>query len=348
MLRAMGNLRCCFVALALALPFGCSSSAGNADGGATPPGLPTGTTGDGKPLAQGTGSTAHSAGSAPADNVAFTGGFTAGTPGTVSFTLGGVQRSVELYLPATLPANPALIITFHGTGGGSFDLLDEALVAGAEDAGIILVGPQALQRNGGMGETGDPDHYPGSDGWGTSWNMSDKNPDTNNDVQLVRAIIQSARTTFSVDTDRVYVLGFSNGAFYSYFTAAMLPDRIAAFAENSGGAIRCMNRGLPGEQFKGTATTCAGLKAETGYPACTDELKPLAIPASRTPLGYLAHGIDDDAVSVAWTCTLGAALGNRAWIFLQAPPAGGSFGHDITRDFSKSALAFFARYRRQD
>ncbi|MBL8950680.1 MAG: hypothetical protein JNK82_07885 [Myxococcaceae bacterium] len=342
----MGNLHCVVLA---SLLVGCSSSAVNPDGGITPPpGLPSGTTGDGRALAEGTGATTpRSAGSAPADNVAFTGGFTAGTPGTVSFTLGGAARSVELYLPATLPTNPPLIITFHGTGGGSFDLLDDGLVAGAEDAGIILVGPQALMRNGGMGETGDPDHYPGSDGWGTSWNLGDKNRDTNNDIQFVRAIIQSARTTFNIDTDRVYVMGFSNGAFFSYFVAAMLPDRIAAFSENAGGAIRCMNRGLPGEQFKGTATTCGGLAMQTGFPTCMEELKPLPVPA-RIPLGYLAHGIDDDAVSVAWSCTLGTALGNRAWVFLQAPPTGGSFGHDITTDYSARSLAFFARYRRQD
>ncbi len=321
-------------------------SSSSSDGG-PPPGLPVGTTGAGGALVQGTGSMPRSAGSAPADNVAFTGGFTM-TPGMTTFTMGSETRSVELYLPMQRPTNPALIIAFHGTGGGSFDLLDDALVAGAEDAGIILVGPQALQRNGGMGETGDPDHYPGSDGWGTSWNMGDKNVATNNDIVFVRAIIQSARTTFGIDTDRVYVMGFSNGAFFSYFVAAMLPERIAAFAENAGGAIRCMNRGEPGMQFKGTATTCAGLAMQMGYPTCTGPLQPLELPASRTPLGYLAHGIDDDAVSVAWTCTLGAALGNRSWIFLQAPKPGMTFGHDITENFSKSALAFFARYRRQD
>jgi len=331
----------------LALLAACSSPAPAADGGTQPPGLPPGSTGAGGPLASGTGSTPRSSGSAPADAVAFTGGFTT-TPGTTTFMVAGQARTVELMVPSGMRTNPALVIAFHGTGGGSFDLLDDALVAGAEDAGIILAGPQALQRNGGMGEAGDPDHSEGTDGWGTSWNLADKNPDTNDDILLVRAIIQSARATFGIDTDRVYVLGFSNGAFFSYFAAAMLPDRIAAFAENAGGAIRCPSRLSEPMQFTGTGTTCAALMGQTGYPACTGTLKPLEVPSSRTPLGYLAHAIDDDQVSVAWTCTLGAALGNRAWIYLQQPKGGMPFGHDITDDFSRSALAFFARYRRQD
>jgi dienelactone hydrolase len=301
-------------------------------------------TGGAGALPAGSGGTAPSPGSAPADAVAFTGALPT-TSGTVQLGISGAMRDVAVVLPSARGTNPPLIIAFHGTGGSPSDLLDDPLVQGADRAGIILAAPQALERNGGNGEPMDPDHYEGGSGWSTSWNMTSKSVDANNDVQLVRAIIQAARAAYAIDTDRVYVMGFSNGAFFSYFLAAMMPDRITAFAENSGGAIRCVNRESEGMQFIGTGTSCPALATMTGFPTCTGPLQPLAVPA-RIPLGYLAHAIDDETVSVAWTCTLASALGDRAWVHLQTK--GLPFGHAITEDFSIGALAFFSRYRRQD
>lgn len=299
-------------------------------------------------LPAGTGSMSGSEGTAPADSVTFSGGFAGAASGSSTFTVGGVARSVTLFVPASRPANAPLVIALHGTGGTPTDFLDEAVLRPAAEAnGMIVAAPQALERNGGRGEAGDPDHYAGSEGWGTSWNLSDKNPETNGDLLLVRAIIQSARSVLHVDSDRVFVLGHSNGAFFAYFVAASLPDRIAAFAENAGGAVRCTNRDAPGVQFTGSASTCTALATQPGFPSCSGALQPAAIPASRTPLGFLAHAVDDSIVSVAWTCTLASAMGARAFVVLQVP-AGQPFGHAVTDDFASNAFTFFRRYRRQD
>lgn len=312
----------------------------------TPKGVP----GGGGPLASGTGSMAKSAGTAPADAVAFSGGFLSSSmSGSVTFTIGGVARAVELYRPTSAAKFAPLVLVLHGTGGTPNDFTDDAAMQAVADAnGWIVAGPQALQRNGGNGEPGDADHYEGSTGWATGWNMVDPNPDTNNDLQLLRAMIQSARTAFEIDSDRVYVAGFSNGAFFSYYVAAVMTDRIAAFAEMAGGGIRCANRDAPGLQFTGMGTTCAALAMEMNYPTCTGALKPAPVPTSgRIPLGFLAHATDDEAVSVAWTCTLGTALGNRSLVFLQKP-SGMPIGHTVLPDFAANAAEFFKRYRRQD
>lgn len=312
-------------------------------------GLPTGTTGNGGTLPMGSGATTTSEGTAPVDGVTFTGGFSGASSGVFTFGLGGSVRSVTLIVPASRPANAPLVIAFHGTGGTPSDFFDEAQLRPAAEAnGVIIAAPQALERNGGRGEAGDPDHFEGSEGWATSWNLSDKNPETNGDLLLVRAIIQSARNVLHVDSDRVFVLGHSNGAFFSYFVAASLPDRIAAFAENAGGAVRCAHREAPGAQFTGTAPSCSALSQQSGFPSCSGALQPAPVPGSRMPLGFLAHAVDDNIVSVAWTCTLATALGSRAYVVLQVPAAGERFGHAVTDDFASSALAFFKRYRRQD
>jgi pimeloyl-ACP methyl ester carboxylesterase len=163
----------------------------------------------------------------------------------------------------------------------------------------------------------------------------------------VRAIIQSARAKLNVDSDRVYVLGHSNGGFFAWFVAASLPDRVAAFAENAAGAVRCAHRAAAGAQFTGTASTCAALQAQPGFPTCAGALLPAPVP-TRVPPGYLAHAVDDALVSVAWTCTLAGALGNRAWVHLQVPTPPDTFGHAVTDDFAVGAITFMTRYRRQD
>lgn len=290
-----------------------------------------------------------SEGTAPADAVSFTGGFTGMNSAVSSFTIRGVARSVSLVVPSQRAANAPLVIALHGTGGTPNDFFDEAALRPAAEAfGVVLAAPQALERNGGRGEAQDPDHYAGSEGWGTSWNLADKNVDTNDDVLLVRAIIQSARTVLHVDADRVFVLGHSNGGFFAYFVAASLPDRIAAFAENAAGAVRCAHREAAGPQFTGTASTCTALAQQPGFPSCSGALLPAPVPAPRVPLGFLAHAVDDNLVSVAWTCTLASSLGARAYVVLQVPSGPDRFGHAVTDDFALNALTFFKRYRRQD
>ncbi len=283
------------------------------------------------------------AGTAPPDSVAFEGTLAGAAPGFTegSLVVGGRTRTVGLYVPEGLPAHPPLIVALHGTGSNPADFLDElGLRHLAEESKVLVVAPQAMERNGGRGERGDPDHYAGADGfWGTSWNLGEDDPETNDDLLLVRAIIADARASYGVDSDRVYTFGHSNGAFFAYHAAATLSDRVAGFAENAGGAVRCENKGPDGAQFVGSATSCEELSAAAGFPSCAGPLSPVEPDvAGRIPWGFLAHHNDDDVVSVAWTCQLAAALGARGETFIKAPD-GDSAGHSVVTDFPRRAWA---------
>jgi poly(3-hydroxybutyrate) depolymerase len=253
-----------------------------------------------------------------------------------------VRRTVGLYVPPSAGARPALVVAFHGTGGNPREFLDElGILPVADTAGFVVVAPQAVA--GRMGGPQDPDHWEAQE-YGTGWNLTDKNPGSNDDVLLVLAALDAAQAAYGVDPRRCYAIGHSNGAFFAYFVAMAAPDRFAGFAENAGGAIRCENRGndAPGSQFKGRATTCEALAREPGFPTCQGPLKPIAPPAGRVPPGLLAHHNDDEMVSVAWTCMLAAALGPQAEVHI-LPPNDDSRGHSVTRGFAEASAAFFAR-----
>lgn len=290
-----------------------------------------------------------SAGTLPRDDLAFGGAFAPGLEGygEATLTVDGVERLVGAYVPSARGAHPPLVVALHGTSGTPSGIIEEAgLAAFAEAHGVVLVAPQARERNGGQGESGDPDHYAGSEGWyGTSWNLASDDDDANDDARLVRAAIQAARDAWGVDPDHVYALGHSNGAFFAYHVAVLLRGRIAAFAENAGGAVRCANKDAPGPQFTGDDTTCAALAQRPGYPTCDGPLEPSA-PGAHPPWGFLAHHPDDDVVSVAWTCTLAAALGDHAEVFLRAPDDE-SHGHSVVSGFAERAWAFLARHSRE-
>lgn len=341
---------------------GCSSSSttgGNTDSGiiisgdsstvgtgSLPAAAGTETTGT---LPAGTAASSKGEGSAPADAVVFTGTFPKGTSGfqTTTLTVRGVARSVGFYVPPTLPAHPAVVVGFHGTGSNPRDFFDESAFGAVSDAnGFVLVFPQAIANR--RGGPGDPDHFQDQD-YATGWNISEPSVEANDDVLLVRAVIQAARTAWSINTDRVYAAGHSNGAFFSWFLASVLNTRIAAFAENAGGAIRCAKRGAdgPGNQFTGAGLTCAALKLAAGFPACMGTMRPAVPVSGAIRPGYLAHHHDDDVVSVAWTCTLAEAMGSRAVTRIFSSNTD-SNGHSVTRGFGETSWSFMSRYTRGD
>lgn len=54
------------------------------------------------------------------------------------------------------------------------------------------------------------------------------------DVRYIRELIQSAIALYHIDPARVYVMGFSNGAFMSYRLACEIPEMLAAIAPAAG------------------------------------------------------------------------------------------------------------------
>ncbi|HUS68261.1 MAG TPA: hypothetical protein VMZ28_27190, partial [Kofleriaceae bacterium] len=131
------------------------------------------------------------------------------TTGDGTFTISGrSENAIRVVVPSPKPAHPPLVIAFHATGGEpSGAISDSQLSVNAAKYGLVAIAPRAGYRSG--SHPGDVDHEPNSSG--SSWNMWDPDPNTNDDLRYVQALIAAAKTTWDVDTTRVYTVGFSNG-----------------------------------------------------------------------------------------------------------------------------------------
>ena len=276
--------------------------------------------------------------------------------GAARFAMAGrAEDAIEVVVPEHRAAKPPLLIAFHGTGEepenivASFDLVEKAA-----SLGFVVIAPRAGYRD--TKHPADIDHL--ADWGGSSWNMWTASADANEDLRYVRALVDAAQKSWGVDTTRVYTAGFSNGAYFSYFVAASMPDRIAGFAAMSGGwttdacptradadgtSLHLMKTSAPA----GREMTCASIFADKSFPAkCrvtpTNKLH-APKPTGRVPLGYIGHYSVDDGVSVAWSCLLAEALGARAKTIIRSGEADGTTGHYPMPDFIDGAFKFFAK-----
>ncbi len=271
-----------------------------------------------------------------ADPVAYQGALPARS-GFGNLSVGGQSRRVFVHAPASMPANPPLVVLLHGTGANESDgALDGALGemdarSVADAGGFLLVAPFSTSDGG-----ANADHEDGGVGW-----RFDGDANSNRDLLLVRAVIQEARKSHRVDASRVYLVGHSNGAFFSYFAAMKLADRVAAFAENSGGLIPCGRR-VDCTHVASGATSCARVLAAAPA-SCRCPVDPRAFPAlkpaGRVPPGFLKHNADDSTVSAVFTCRLAEHLGGQAQVVID--PTG---EHGPTNDFFTKAWAFLSTH----
>ncbi|MFO0625726.1 MAG: PHB depolymerase family esterase [Polyangiales bacterium] len=282
------------------------------------------------------GSPADAGGLPGPDPVSYTGSFTVRTGTfTANLTVNGNRRSVRLHVPTNAGTSPPLLLLFHGTNGdGSVVMTEANAVALANAEGVIVAAPSSRWLG-----VGDFDHATEETYWETQNNT---NPNTNEDVLLVRAIMVEAQRVYGVDPTRIYAMGHSNGAFFAGFIATLLRDRIAAFSENSGGLVTCAR--TTSCRFQGAGSTCATLATRAGWCNCSGpELPmPLATTGRRVP-GYITHGTNDPLVSVYYACTLQArmlALGMPVQISLF-----NGEGHVIPANWAQMVWPFFRPLR---
>jgi polyhydroxybutyrate depolymerase len=137
-----------------------------------------------------------------------------------SITHGGLQRDYILYVPASYSAATSvpLVFNFHGYTGSAYSQMwygDFRTIADAE--GFIIVFPEGTLDNSGISH------------WNVGWGGS-----TVDDIGFTSALIDSISAEYSINQDRVYSTGMSNGGFMSYQLACELSDRIAAIASVTG------------------------------------------------------------------------------------------------------------------
>jgi polyhydroxybutyrate depolymerase len=158
---------------------------------------------------------------------------------------GGLTREYRLYVPAAYNGTTAVPLLFNLHGYGSNNLEQDFygnFKPIADTANFIIVMPNGTFDNQGK-------RY---------WNNFIVNSGVD-DVAFMSNLLDTLRTVYKIDLDRVYSTGMSNGGFMSYELAANLNNRIAAIASVAGDMITpklntlSLVRPVPVMQIHGTA-----------------------------------------------------------------------------------------------
>ena len=140
---------------------------------------------------------------------------------SASITHDGIQRDYILYIPELYDGSRAvpLILNFHGFGSNA----NEQMFYGdfrdiADTEGFLLVHPEGTTFIGNQ-----------------FWNVGFPGiSSTIDDVGFTEALIDELATLYTINLDRVYATGMSNGGFMSFLLACQLSEKIAAVASVTG------------------------------------------------------------------------------------------------------------------
>lgn len=150
-----------------------------------------------------------------------TGGFSQTTI-SGSFIFDGIERTYRAYIPNIYNPSHAVPLLFNLHGFGSNNLEQE--VYGnfkpiADTAGFIIVHPNGTldAQNNRFWNT-----------FGTS---------TVDDIGFLSALIDTLSSDYTIDQNRIYSTGMSNGGFMSYELACQLSERIAGIASVTGSMV---------------------------------------------------------------------------------------------------------------
>ncbi|MFH1422945.1 MAG: PKD domain-containing protein [Planctomycetota bacterium] len=135
-----------------------------------------------------------------------------------TITVGGIQRSFQLYVPETYDwYEPIPVLVYlHGAGGSS----SEGISLWQSDASayyLIVATPQSGVVDGTY-----------------KWDFADTS-NTSEDIDFIQAMLDYIEDDYNVAIKREYSVGFSNGAFYSIVLGLKLSRRLAACCSHSGG-----------------------------------------------------------------------------------------------------------------
>ncbi|MBF73523.1 hypothetical protein CMK20_04960 [Candidatus Poribacteria bacterium] len=138
-----------------------------------------------------------------------------------------IDREYTIYLPSSYDdtSTVPLMLGFHGFGDtASTSHIFSDMKPIAEIDGFILVIPQGVSLKG---------EKEGSH-WNHEPNSAKQNKSNVDDLGFVSALIDKMTSEYRVDSKRIYVYGYSNGAFLANSLACYLSNKIAAVASIAG------------------------------------------------------------------------------------------------------------------
>ena len=163
----------------------------------------------------------------------------------------GKKREYYLSLPEDTSKPFPLIINFHGFLSHAIEQQEFSQMDNyAHLNGIGVIYPEGINK---------------------SWNIGKNIMNDENDIGFVNALIDSVTSKYNIDSDRIYVCGFSNGGEFSYELMCGLSNKIAAFGSVGGNFIinekrSCnINREIPLIHIHGTKDRLAKYNGYNGY-----------------------------------------------------------------------------------
>jgi poly(3-hydroxybutyrate) depolymerase len=161
-----------------------------------------------------------------------------------NITVGGLNRSYNVYAPKNLGENRPLLIFCHGYNqdanwmqNSEFKNDNVSMEAVCDTAKFVVVFPNGIDR-----------------AWDTGGDR---------DINFIKAIIEKMVTQHKIDRNRVYLGGFSMGGMLTYNAINKMSDQIAAFVSCSGPSVITPKAGLrpiPLLHIQGTADNFGGVQ----------------------------------------------------------------------------------------
>ncbi len=160
-----------------------------------------------------------------------TGGQSMDAPGTHTRTLvhDGLQRQYLVHVPSRYDAKKPtpLVVAMHG-GGGNMEIQANdqyyGLISKSEESGIIVAFPNGYSRR--------------KAGTLATWNAGEccgaAQREDVDDVGFIGAMLVELRKELSIDAQRIYATGMSNGGMMSYRLACEMSDVFRAIAPVAG------------------------------------------------------------------------------------------------------------------
>ncbi len=139
-----------------------------------------------------------------------------------SIPFGGYERTYLVHLPTgyTGTTDLPLIIAMHGGAGNAYNMENISQLSIKADAeNFIVVYPEGIKGG-----------FFNISSWNAGWCCGFASSSNVDDVGFIDALLDTLINHYSIDTNRIYATGMSNGGFMSYRLACELSDRIAAIA----------------------------------------------------------------------------------------------------------------------
>jgi polyhydroxybutyrate depolymerase len=134
----------------------------------------------------------------------------------------GIRRTYIVHIPPQYDPQKALplVLVFHGGGGNTKQALDSyGLVEKANREGFVLVAPNGTGRLKKRMLT-----------WNVGFGFGYAMRHNIDDIGFTRKLITEIKDTISIDPQKIFATGISNGGILCHFLGAELSDTIAAIA----------------------------------------------------------------------------------------------------------------------